>query len=266
VLDKVLLARRFGRAASAYERHARIQERAAEALVAALRRRAGAPGPRRVLDVGCGTGLLTARLLDAWPGADALALDLAAGMVDEAGRRLAGRAVRFAVGDIEDGYPDGRFDLIASSMALQWVGDPAAVLRGAAARLGSGGLLALVVPAAGTLCELRAAYAAAAAELGVAGWRHPGLAFHEADRWEGWVREAFGEVELREELVVERHRDARAVLESIRGVGANDCGGGAGPAAVRLLRRGLARYDVEHGGAGGVPATWRLAVLIARKE
>lgn len=262
-VDKALLARHFGRAAPGYEHHARVQARAAQALVEAARGRLRVAGPR-VLDVGCGTGLLTARLLDAWPGAELLALDLAEGMVRAAAFRLVGRPVRFAVGDIEAGFPKERFELVASSMALQWVNDPAAVLRGAAGCLTADGLLAVAVPVEGTLKELRAAYAAAADDLGLSNWRHPGLEFQEAGRWEEWVRGSFRDVEMQEEVVVERHPDALAVLEAIRGVGGNDCAGGAGPAAVRLLRRALSRYDVQRRGEGGVAATWRLAVLTAR--
>lgn len=263
-VDKALLARRFARAAAGYERHAHVQAQAADALVAAARRRVGPRAPRRVLDVGCGTGLLTARLLEAWPRAGALGLDLAEGMVAVAARRLAGREVRFTVRDIEAGFPEERFDLVASSMALQWLHAPGATLRGAAARLEDDGVLALAVPVAGTLSELRAAYAAAAEDLGLTAWRHPGLEFHPAERWEAWARAAFADVELRVEEIELLHPDALAVLESIRGVGGNDCEGGAGPAAVRLLRRALARYDVRRRCAGGVAATWKVAVLTAR--
>jgi malonyl-CoA O-methyltransferase len=261
-LDKALLARRFGRAAPDYLRHARIQERAAAGLVDALLREPLPPRPR-ILDVGCGTGLLTARLLDAFPGATALAVDLAEGMVEEARRQLEGRRVAFGVGDIEEGFPPGEFDVIASSMTLQWMLDPCAVLLGAAGRLAPGGVLGICVPVEGTLPELRAAYVEAAAELGLASWRHPGPELHALERWAGWARAAFEEVEVEEVRAVERYPRARAVLEAIRGVGANDCGGGAGPAAVRLLRRALARYDERHE-HGGIPAAWRLAVLTAR--
>jgi malonyl-CoA O-methyltransferase len=262
-LDKALLARRFGRAAPGYGRHARVQAQAAAALVRAVVRRTAGDRPAQVLDVGCGTGLLTVRLLDALPGAEVVALDLSAGMLAEARRRLAGRAVRFALGDVEAGLPEGRFDLVASSMALQWLPDPASVLRRAALRLGAEGVLAAAVPVEGTLPELRQAYGGAAAALALPAWRYPGLAFHAAERWEGWARAAFEEVELEVLQVVERHPGARAVLASIRGVGGNDCEGGAGPAAVRLLRRALALYDARAGGEG-VPATWRIAVVTAR--
>ena len=264
-IDKALLARRFGRAAPGYDRRARVQERAADSVVRALAGR-WAPGrPPRILDLGSGTGLLTARLLDAWPGADALGVDLSSGMVDEARRRLAPRGARFAVGDVEAGLPEGAFELVASSMALQWVAAPGAVLRCAGARLAPGGVLAVAVPVEGTLTELRGAYAGAARALDVADWRHPGLDFHPAARWEAWARAAFDEVRVEVEAVVERHPRARAVLESIRGVGANDCAGGAGPAAVRLLRHALALYDAGSAGPEGVPATWRLCVLVASR-
>lgn len=262
-LDKTLLARRFGRAAPGYEAHAHVQERAAEAVLAAVLRARPAAQRPAVLDVGCGTGALTARLLAALPGASATAVDLAPVMIAEARRRLAGLPVEFVVGDIEEGFPAGRCDLVASSMALQWTVEPAAVLRAAAQRLEPGGTLALAVPVAGTLGELRQAYVHAAAELGLSGWRHPGLDLHPAERWARWAGQAFEEVALEERTVVERHPTARAALESVRGVGASDCGGGAGPAAVRLVRSALARWD-ERRGPGGVPATWNLAVLTAR--
>jgi malonyl-CoA O-methyltransferase len=264
-LNKALLARRFGRAAPRYLRHARVQEQAAAGLVRAALQRPPAARVARLLDVGCGTGLSTALLLEAFPGAHALALDLAPGMLDEARRRLRGRRVSYVLADVEAGVPAGPFELVASSMALQWTLDPAAVLRAAAGRLTPGGLLAVAVPVEGTLRELREAYAAAADALAVPAWRHPGLAFHPAARWGAWARAAFAEVELAELELVERHPDARAAIESVRGVGASDCGGPSGPAALRLLRRALAAYDARFAGQGSVVATWRIAIVTARR-
>ncbi|HYD41731.1 MAG TPA: methyltransferase domain-containing protein [Anaeromyxobacter sp.] len=264
LLDKALLARRFGRAAPRYLRHARVQEQAAGALLRAVLLRRPAEPVARLLDVGCGTGLSTALLLEAFPGAHALALDLAPGMIDEARRRLRGKPVSFTVADVEAGVPAGPFELVASSMALQWTLDPAAVLRAAAGRLTAGGLLAVAVPVEGTLRELREAYAAAADALALPAWRHPGLAFHPAALWAAWARAAFAEVEVEELELEERHADARAALESVRGVGASDCGGAPGPAALRLLRHALAAWDARFARHGSVAATWRIAILTAR--
>jgi predicted TPR repeat methyltransferase len=78
------------------------------------------PGGSRVLDLGCGTGLPTARQL-ADGGLDVVGADLSEGMVAIAGRNVP--AARFHRMDIADarpgGSPDlGRFDAVAAFFSL----------------------------------------------------------------------------------------------------------------------------------------------------
>jgi SAM-dependent methyltransferase len=72
--------------------------------------------PRRVLDLGTGTGSVAFIVARRFPEADVLGVDLAPGMLAEARRKtppeLASR-VRFEEGDAERlEYPDGAFDLV----------------------------------------------------------------------------------------------------------------------------------------------------------
>ena len=60
------------------------------------------------LDLGCGTGVLCARLADR--GIDTLGLDLSEGMIAQAGENFPG--LRFAVGDMVTWTADRRFDLV----------------------------------------------------------------------------------------------------------------------------------------------------------
>ncbi|HEY8373929.1 MAG TPA: class I SAM-dependent methyltransferase [Pseudonocardiaceae bacterium] len=87
------------------------------------------PG-ERVLDVACGTGALTTRL--AASGAEVRGVDLAPALVETA-RRLAaedGTVVHYDVGDAEDlPYPDGTFDVVASSVGTMFAPTPEAVAR-----------------------------------------------------------------------------------------------------------------------------------------
>ena len=66
------------------------------------------PPGLRWLDVGCGTGALTAAVLDAPHPTAVLGIDPSAGFVEEARRRVAGRAREFGVGTADDAPPGGR--------------------------------------------------------------------------------------------------------------------------------------------------------------
>jgi ubiquinone/menaquinone biosynthesis C-methylase UbiE len=78
-----------------------------EAALAAL----PAP-PRRVLDVGTGTGAIPRLLADRFPGAEIVGVDVAERMVEEARRNVGDRA-RFQVADAQQlPFADGSFDLV----------------------------------------------------------------------------------------------------------------------------------------------------------
>ena len=85
------IRRNFARRAASYDRHAEMQRRMAQGLVAA----AGSPLARAgsILEIGCGTGYLTGLLRQANGAARLVALDLDAALVAAARRRLGpGRA------------------------------------------------------------------------------------------------------------------------------------------------------------------------------
>jgi tRNA (cmo5U34)-methyltransferase len=84
------------------------------------------PGVReitRVLDLGAGTGLLTAMLADAFPAARFELLDGSDAMLAEAQERLEGRVDAVHVGDMATGIPPGPFDAIVSALAIHHLDD-----------------------------------------------------------------------------------------------------------------------------------------------
>jgi SAM-dependent methyltransferase len=87
-----------------------------------------APG-ERVLDLGCGTGSLSAALAARADPAEIVGLDIAASYVAFAAARLDDRRVRFAVGDADRlPFRDAVFDRSLSLLALNFVADPPAAL------------------------------------------------------------------------------------------------------------------------------------------
>ncbi|HEV7932003.1 MAG TPA: trans-aconitate 2-methyltransferase [Actinomadura sp.] len=107
--------------------------------------RVGATAPARVVDLGCGSGELTAALSRRWPSAVVEGIDGSAEMITEA-RRHAGPGLRFSVGDIARWMPDEPIDLIVSNAALHWVPGHVDLLPTWAGALKAGGRLAFQVP------------------------------------------------------------------------------------------------------------------------
>ena len=92
---------------------------------------ADAPPPRRILDLGTGTGVVAFALADRYPEAEVLGIDLSPAMIDEARRKLpaelAGR-VSFEVGDASAlDWPDGEFDLVVLSNMIPFADELARV-------------------------------------------------------------------------------------------------------------------------------------------
>jgi trans-aconitate 2-methyltransferase len=100
----------------------------------------------RCVDLGCGTGELTAQAAARWGCERMLGVDSSASMLAEA-EQFESPTVRFELGDIARWTGDGHHDLVFSNAALQWVPDHRAVLARWAAALRPGGQLAVQVPA-----------------------------------------------------------------------------------------------------------------------
>jgi malonyl-CoA O-methyltransferase len=156
--------------AEAYERHAAPQRQAAERL-ARLIAKERLPERSRVLELGCGIGFLTAPLLALRPWTGYLATDIAPRMLVRCKKRIEGLNIapspHFLGMDAEIPAVMPVFELIVSSMALHWVDDLDATLRGILALLAPNGLLALSIPGARSYREWRQAVAAAGGHIGV---------------------------------------------------------------------------------------------------
>jgi 2-polyprenyl-6-hydroxyphenyl methylase/3-demethylubiquinone-9 3-methyltransferase len=111
----------------------------------------------RVLDVGCGEGLLTSELAQA--GAEVLGIDVAEEPLARARRRDPGLDLRLVDGEGPWQLPDARFDLVWGGEVIEHVADTAAWLSEIRRVLRSGGALLLSTPAHGRLTRLRLALA-----------------------------------------------------------------------------------------------------------
>jgi trans-aconitate 2-methyltransferase len=102
------------------------------------------PGGRAV-DLGCGTGALTAELHRRLGAAETLGIDSSPAMLEKTAP-LAGNGLRFERGDLAEFAPAARFDLVFSNAALHWVPDHSGLLQRLTRALRPSGQLAFQVP------------------------------------------------------------------------------------------------------------------------
>jgi malonyl-CoA O-methyltransferase len=116
------LTRSFDRLAPTWER--RISDERLAPVRAALA--AVETPPRRVLDLGTGTGRVARFVAEQWPDAEVVGADVSPGMIEEA-QRLGGR-VRYDVADASAlPYDDGAFDLVTLSNMIPFFDELARV-------------------------------------------------------------------------------------------------------------------------------------------
>jgi SAM-dependent methyltransferase len=99
-----------------------------EAALAAIEER-----PRRVLDLGTGTGDAAVAMARLWPEAEVVGADVSPAMVEEARRKLPpelASAVRFEVADAAKlPYADGAFDVVALANMIPFFDELARIVR-----------------------------------------------------------------------------------------------------------------------------------------
>ena len=99
----------------------------------------------RVVDLGCGTGELTAQAHHRLRARQTIGIDNSSTMLNRA-HELHVDGVTFEHGDIASFGPDRPFEVVLSNAALQWLPDHAAVLSRWSRALTDGGQLAVQLP------------------------------------------------------------------------------------------------------------------------
>lgn len=225
---KQIVANAFGSAADTYDSAAQVQSRAADRMVE-LVQGLTLPANPTVLEVGCGTGLLTRRLLPKL-GGDWLVTDLSPAMVQAAEAAIPAANATFRVMDGEHpDVPSGLFDLVVSNLAAQWFGDLGRGLNQLLACLGQGGVLVLSTLGRGSFAEWRTAHD----NLGLA----CGMPFYPTAAELAALLPAHARV-LPEPVVIS-HADGYDFADSLKRIGAGTPVSGHVPLSAGALRRVL---------------------------
>ncbi|MFT5398339.1 MAG: malonyl-CoA O-methyltransferase [Planctomycetota bacterium] len=159
-LDKRSVKKFFNRAAKSYDNSAILQEEVLSRLLQRLQYIRHQPAT--IVDIGTGTGRAISGLQKAYPRARVYSIDIAIEMLGQARARYRFLSKpRLINADMEQlPFAAASFDLVFSSLALQWSNDLSATLAGLA-RIGKPGSLLLFASfGPGTLKELDASWRA----------------------------------------------------------------------------------------------------------
>jgi malonyl-CoA O-methyltransferase len=215
-LDKSLARRAFERAAETYDAAAALQNEVGRRLVERLdfiRMQ-----PRKILDLGAGTGVFTRVLGKRYRKADVTALDIAPAMLQQVRTRGGWwRRPECVCGDAEAlPFADASFDFIYSNLMLQWCMDLPATLVELRRVLAPGGLLMFTTLGPDTLSELRASWSA------VDGYTHVNPFIDMHDVGDALLQARWAEPVMDAERLTMTYRDLDTLMLDLKNIGAHN--------------------------------------------
>ena len=192
------VAQSFGSRVDTYDQHNHVQNNVALGLADEL------PDFDKpsVLEIGCGTGALTQRLLTKYKNGSFHITDISMQMVEHARSRVNSTAcVNWDVMDGEHPQLDRRYDLIVSNMAFQWFIDIEQALERLRKLLRPDGVLLYTVPASSCFEEWTSALSALSLPIGVLDFKTPSGVF-------------------KKDRMVVQYESTLHFLQSLKGIGA----------------------------------------------
>ena len=236
------IASAFSAQADVYDAAADLQwlvaERLAEQITERVRK-----NPQRILEIGCGTGFLSARLAEAFPQAQLVLTDIAPTMLARCKARVGDRhEFKVLDGERPEGLT-GQFDLIASNLAFQWFVDLPGALERLAELLAPGGQLMFATLGVETFREWRKAHETLGLACGTPVYPKPD-AFP-------WPAAPFTH-DHTDELILHPYADGRDFVNSLKLLGASEPAPGYKPLSPGAMRKLLASLE------GGFEATYHV--------
>lgn len=203
---------RFSRALDSYDLHADAQQQICRKLTGILSRYTDIHF-QRALEIGCGTGGFTRLLKESCVIDEWYLNDICDGCREKVASLFPGQSPLFIAGNAEEIDFPGRFDLIASASAFQWMKEPVQFLHKQAGMLSPNGTLLFNTFAPGNLTEIKQLTG-------------KGLTYPSGELLTEWLEEDFHLIHLREEEIILTFDTPFDVLRHLKHTGVTATGDG----------------------------------------
>ncbi len=249
--DKAAISKAFSKAACTYDKHAAFQRDVGHRLLELLPKSLSG---LRILDLGCGTGYFSDQLKQR--GANIVCADLSPAMLEQARLRCGDNDVMYVLADAEAlPFTEGEFDIVFSSLALQWCDDlsvPMSEIRRVLKPMGKGYFTTLVD---GSLDELKQSW------LKIDSYQHVNefITFNQVKIALAQAQGAKHHLNLA--TVTVWYDSAMALMRDLKGIGANHIStrthGLTGKKALLQMEQAYQQYRSQQ---GSLPATYQVCL------
>ena len=257
-LDKRLVRESFDRAAASYDEVALLQQEVGRRLLERLD--LIKLQPKRIVDIGAGTGELSSALGRHYKGCEVITLDLAPNMLKQARKRQGivdrwfGKQ-RFICGDAEQlPLADNSIDMVFSNFAIQWCSDLDQAFKEFQRVLKPGGLLLFTTFGPDTLKELRQAWRAVDDTVHVNSF----IDMH--DIGDALLRAKLSDPVMDTERLTLTYQDGMKVMRDLKAMGAHNVTSGRhhGLTGKQKLKQMLTAYEQYRNAEGQLPASYEV--------
>lgn len=233
--DQQRVRRAFDRAADSYQQFAVLQNEVCNRLLEKLE--VVKISPLMILDAGSGTGAAIPTLFTQYKKAQVVTLDLSENMLlkgNQYGNFL--RSPQAVCGDIEKlPFADDSFDLVFSSLSMQWCNDLNAALVEAKRVLKPGGLYVFTTFGPDTLKELRHSWS----KVDAASHVNQFIDMH--DIGDALLQDGFAEPVMEAEFLTVTYDSVDGLMHDLKAIGANVTASNAPMSSEGQARKGQVR-------------------------
>jgi malonyl-CoA O-methyltransferase len=256
--SKIRIADSFAKAAGSYDTYAQFQRDVADTLLSRIPDRK----TTRILDIGSGTGYCASSLMPVYPQSCITSLDIAEAMLLHARPRGNSECENWVCGDGESlPFFDNSFDLVVSSLAMQWCTDPVMFCQEIFRVLKPGAHAFVSTLAEKTLTELRESWSSIDSFVHV----NTFLPYGEIVKCLGQV--PFSRVTYDNQQEFCFYSSFNALCKELKGIGAHNINAGQrqGLTGKDKFRKVKAHFERNAETDKGISVTWDIVLIEMEK-